>query len=93
MYVFIFPSKHVSLYTSFETCICLYIQRSIYKGAYYILAQQKFDPVAYIFQNPNNKTIKLTQSMLSDLPQDPTQKQCKPQKMGRVCTKFYKNIS
>ena len=47
----------------------LYIQRDIFQGAYYI-----YDPVAYIFHNPNNNKIKLTQIMLSDLPQDPTQK-------------------
>ena len=40
----------------------------------YYLHNRKNDPDAYIFQNPNNKTIKINQPMLSDLPQDPAQK-------------------
>jgi hypothetical protein len=40
----------------------------------YYLHNRKNDPVAYMFQNPNNKTIKLTQPVLSDLPQDPAEK-------------------
>ena len=37
--------------------------------------------------------IKLTQPMLSDLPQSPAHKKCKLGKMGKVCNFFYKNIS
>ena len=40
----------------------------------YYLHNRKNDLVAYIFQNLNNKTIKLTQPVLSDLPQDLAQK-------------------
>ena len=66
MYMYVCMYIHMYMYIYVCAYVCIYTQRSWHN--------RKFDPTAYIFQNPNNKIIKLTQLVLSGLPQDRPQK-------------------